>query len=212
MKTWMVVFCALSLVLGCDSLRGPPGPQGPAGLQGERGADGVTGSTGMNGAQGPAGVSPPSVAWRDPSGVVVGVGASLVFFHSMGGNWWPISARTGQVDVAALRDLAPVYESTDCSGPVLFAVPINLGGADLTPEPRQVFAVPSEGQVVGRTFHALADAAQPATKTVKSGDVADGCAAVGPSVVQVLVGTDAPRVSTPPVLFSSGPLHRVVSP
>lgn len=51
------ILAVMSMVIGCDKLRGPMGPEGPQGDQGVQGPQGDKGDTGATGATGPQGTT-----------------------------------------------------------------------------------------------------------------------------------------------------------
>lgn len=204
MKTWMVVSCALSLALGCDSLRGPPGAQGEQGISGPAGApgpQGVQGVAGMAGAVGPSGVpgGPGGLVWKDATGNVYGVGAELVYIDEAH-RVWKIDPEAGQIVPPSVFSLQRFWDGTNCTGSEY------LYGASL-PLPREPFLL--EGETA---YRVRADGAMAALVTVASaaGTQGAGCTAITPPFSTAVISIAAmptTGISSPPTLAAAGALH-----
>ena len=141
--------------------------------------------------------------WKDPSGRVAGVG-HLLETKDAAGLWWLLDWTTGQADTAAQKQAISVvsaYGAANCSGARYFynsGIPTKQIGPPRTP-----FWVTTEG-----AWRVRADSVQETIVSLQSADDTTGCIPMPVANALVLRATDTAIVSGPPILPTSGPLHR----
>jgi hypothetical protein len=142
----------------------------------------------------------------DGAGRVAGYG-DLLEHRDAAGIWWPIDWTTGQVvqDLKSTRSVASAYATSDCTGTRY----LYRSGQSLGP-PRTPLWSAYEGQAPGGVWRTRADASQMTRADLLSQDDITGCISLAAANALVLRFSDAPAISGPPILPTSGPLRREV--